>query len=451
MEKNEGPMESYPPEILDFAVYLGIDPEREEDLLWIAQECLSSELPAPWTEHTSSRGDVYFYNNETDESVVEHPLEAQYREIVHGEKRKRGEERHGSHGGWTEGGGAADLDDSERAVPIAHSEVVDMALYYDVDPAKETWLLKTVRESVLAPLPWMFKEVKDSSGDPYYYNTVTDESQREHPLDSFFRDLLATEREKAGNMKVNPDEAWQVFFSSNGTPYFHNFATGEEVRDAPDVLSAQYVKDQIRLDARSRITQLLGEARTAPATDGSAMQGDESRDDTAYSRDPYQGIADAEVQQMAQMLGLRPSDPKLIKFMRELDEKKREAEAGRSWTTEVYTDKKTDMAAPKMRPRPPPPSPHRLVFYSWWYEEGVKKYIELRYEMLPKVHATSRDCRCRLMQHARFRDAHLAQSPRPITGTLDAHDADVDAVVGDVAQSLPHLHLETIPALIQCQ
>ena len=66
------PMESYPAEVLDFAVYLGIDPQREEHMLWIAQECLGAELPAPWSEHTSSRGDVYFYNSETDESVVEH-------------------------------------------------------------------------------------------------------------------------------------------------------------------------------------------------------------------------------------------------------------------------------------------------------------------------------------------------------------------------------------------
>eukprot|EP00960_Hanusia_phi_P061328 764811-Hanusia_phi.AAC.6 len=65
-------------QVLDFAVYLGIDVEKEEDLVWIAgcqsmtsiceicdvmeERCLSEELPEPWTEHTSSRGDIYFYN-----------------------------------------------------------------------------------------------------------------------------------------------------------------------------------------------------------------------------------------------------------------------------------------------------------------------------------------------------------------------------------------------------
>jgi len=378
----------YAPEVLDFAVYLGIDPAREEHLLWIAEECLGAELPAPWSEHTSSRGDVYFYNSETDESVVEHPLEAQYRAMVEEEKRKVLTGAHDtaagdSHGGWSAGGGAADLDDSERAVPIAHSEVVDMALYLDVDPARETWLLQTVREAVLAPLPWMYQEVKDSSGDPYYYNTVTDDSQREHPLDSYFKDRLAAEREQAGDMTANPDEAWQVFFSSNGTPYFHNFATGEEVRDAPDGMSAQHVRDQIRIDAQSRVAQLLGKPRVSVGgLDESSIAADMTTDSHDLGDDPYEGIADSEVQEMAQMLGLRPSDPKLIKFMRELHEKKTQALASKTWTTEVYDENKVDLQPPKMRPKPPPPSPNRLVFFSWWYEEGVKKYIELRYDMV---------------------------------------------------------------------
>ena len=378
----------FAPEVLDFAVYLGIDPEREEDLLWIAHECLSAELPAPWSEHTSSRGDVYFYNAETDESVVEHPLEAQYRAMVEDEKRKRltgAQDRAAdSHGGWSEGGGAADLDDSESAVPIAHSEVVDMALYYDVDPAKETWLLQTVREAVLAPLPWMFSEVKDSSGDPYYYNSVTDDSQREHPLDKVFEQRIASERDafEQSQASATPDDAWQVFFSSNGSPYFHNFATGEEVRDAPDGMSAEHVRQQIRRDAASRQAQLLGKPRTAARDlEESSIGAEMSGDWQDMSNDPYEGIPDEEVQQMAEMLGLRPSDPKLIKFMRELHQKKTQALQGKTWTTEVYDENKVDMQPPKMRPPPKPPSPPRLVFFSWWYEEGVKKYIELRYDM----------------------------------------------------------------------
>lgn len=49
-------------QVLDLAVYLGIDPRDDAELLWIAEECLVAELPKGWSEHTSSRGDVYFYN-----------------------------------------------------------------------------------------------------------------------------------------------------------------------------------------------------------------------------------------------------------------------------------------------------------------------------------------------------------------------------------------------------
>ena len=38
-----------------------------------------------------------------------------------------------------------------------------------------------------------------------------------------------------------------------------------------------------------------------------------------------------------------------------------------------------------MRPRPAPPAPKRLIFFAWWFEEGVKKYMELRYDMEAKI------------------------------------------------------------------
>ena len=75
------------------AVYLGIDPREDADLLWIAEECLAAELPAGWSEHTSSRGDIYFYNSETDESTPKHPLEDHYRQVLEEEKIRKLEGR----------------------------------------------------------------------------------------------------------------------------------------------------------------------------------------------------------------------------------------------------------------------------------------------------------------------------------------------------------------------
>jgi len=167
-------------------------------------------------------------------------------------------------GGWSRTGATANLGHAQRVMPIAHTDVVEMAIYYDVDPVEETWLLQTVRQAVLAPLPRMYKEMKDSSGERYYYNTFTDESQRDHPLDDYFRQRIAVEREEV----ASADEAWevffwQVFFSDDGTPYFHNFATGEEFLEAPDGMSQQQVREQIRIDAQSRVVDLLSKPRRA--------------------------------------------------------------------------------------------------------------------------------------------------------------------------------------------
>ncbi len=42
---------TYRDEIIAYAQYLGMDPEQDEDLLWIAHLALTAPLPAGWTEH----------------------------------------------------------------------------------------------------------------------------------------------------------------------------------------------------------------------------------------------------------------------------------------------------------------------------------------------------------------------------------------------------------------
>ncbi len=52
--------------------------------------------------------------------------------------------------------------------------------------------------------------------------------------------------------------------------------------------------------------------------------------------DPYEGVDDAVIQEYAQLLGLRPSDEKLQKFVREMEERKKQSAETRKWTTEIY-------------------------------------------------------------------------------------------------------------------
>eukprot|EP00741_Cyanophora_paradoxa_P014312 tig00020780_g13803.t1 len=70
----------YEDEIVSFAVHtLGIDPELEPHLLSIAEEAYDAPLPAPWRQIDDGQGRLYFYNDETDVSQWEHPLDKHYR------------------------------------------------------------------------------------------------------------------------------------------------------------------------------------------------------------------------------------------------------------------------------------------------------------------------------------------------------------------------------------
>ena len=74
-------------EVLEFAEYLGIDLEKEQDLLWIAREGVVAPVPAPWKACTENGDDVFYFNFETGESIWDHPADERYRQLLE-EKRK---------------------------------------------------------------------------------------------------------------------------------------------------------------------------------------------------------------------------------------------------------------------------------------------------------------------------------------------------------------------------
>ncbi|XP_064490801.1 centrosomal protein of 164 kDa isoform X2 [Pseudopipra pipra] len=83
--------DSYVPdeqEIRNFAPIIGIDPEKEPELLWLARECLVAPLPPDWKPCQDTTGDVYYFNFATGQSMWEHPCDEQYRELVIREREK---------------------------------------------------------------------------------------------------------------------------------------------------------------------------------------------------------------------------------------------------------------------------------------------------------------------------------------------------------------------------
>ena len=63
------------------ALHLGLDVQSHPELLWIAGEAYDAPLPEYWTEHFDEEGNVYFFNQSTDDVSRDHPLDDYYREL----------------------------------------------------------------------------------------------------------------------------------------------------------------------------------------------------------------------------------------------------------------------------------------------------------------------------------------------------------------------------------
>jgi len=61
---------------------LGIDPLKEEDMRWIAEEAFNAPLPPGWSEHQDERGRLYFHNRATGKSEWRHPMFGVFKEVV---------------------------------------------------------------------------------------------------------------------------------------------------------------------------------------------------------------------------------------------------------------------------------------------------------------------------------------------------------------------------------
>lgn len=72
------------PTLYEYAEILGMDLERDADLLWIAEKGLRAPLPEQWKAcATAEDGEVFFFNVVTGESQWDHPLDEHYRQMYH--------------------------------------------------------------------------------------------------------------------------------------------------------------------------------------------------------------------------------------------------------------------------------------------------------------------------------------------------------------------------------
>nr|XP_054592108.1 centrosomal protein of 164 kDa isoform X2 [Nothobranchius furzeri] len=83
--------ENYSPstqEIHEYAREIGIDPNNEPELLWLAQQGMLAPLPPEWKPCQDVTGDIYYFNFSTGQSIWDHPCDEHYRSLVIQERER---------------------------------------------------------------------------------------------------------------------------------------------------------------------------------------------------------------------------------------------------------------------------------------------------------------------------------------------------------------------------
>eukprot|EP01012_Entosiphon_sulcatum_P011667 TRINITY_DN1715_c0_g1_i1.p1 TRINITY_DN1715_c0_g1~~TRINITY_DN1715_c0_g1_i1.p1 ORF type:complete len:876 (+),score=136.43 TRINITY_DN1715_c0_g1_i1:50-2677(+) len=85
------PEEEYEPseqEIAEYCEWLGMDPDSDKQLTWIAREALKAPLPTNWKICYTEDREVYYFNVRTGESIWDHPMDSYYKDLFRQEKEK---------------------------------------------------------------------------------------------------------------------------------------------------------------------------------------------------------------------------------------------------------------------------------------------------------------------------------------------------------------------------
>lgn len=162
-------------DLTEYGRSLGIDPEKDPDLMWLIKEAFGARLPSSWSEHTDPEGRVYFYNQVSHESSWSHPMDAIFRELIGIVKSTRAEIPEGSK--------------VKRAARVqAHLEVV----HGRATKALEGWSGPYVTED-----------------GAYYYHTVQNLSSWDNPVDEWANELLLRQQVLHRCLLVDPPDPTQ--------------------------------------------------------------------------------------------------------------------------------------------------------------------------------------------------------------------------------------------------
>jgi len=66
-----------------------MDPVQDADLMWIAEKGIGAPAPPPWIQCATASGEIYYFNQETNQAVWDHPLDEEFKKLYQEEKRKK--------------------------------------------------------------------------------------------------------------------------------------------------------------------------------------------------------------------------------------------------------------------------------------------------------------------------------------------------------------------------
>eukprot|EP00930_Biecheleria_cincta_P077721 TRINITY_DN65024_c0_g1_i1.p1 TRINITY_DN65024_c0_g1~~TRINITY_DN65024_c0_g1_i1.p1 ORF type:complete len:312 (-),score=72.06 TRINITY_DN65024_c0_g1_i1:137-1072(-) len=88
--EEEMPSEEPAQDLIDeYAQWLGMDLETDQDLLWIARAGLMEPCPENWKPCMTEEHGIFYFNFETGESIWDHPCDQQFRDLFKKEKAQR--------------------------------------------------------------------------------------------------------------------------------------------------------------------------------------------------------------------------------------------------------------------------------------------------------------------------------------------------------------------------
>jgi len=76
-------------EVYEFAEYLGMNVDQDQEFLWIAVEAMFAPLPRNWQEFENENGQIYYYNHSTKISQWEHPLDDYHKSLYRKQKEEK--------------------------------------------------------------------------------------------------------------------------------------------------------------------------------------------------------------------------------------------------------------------------------------------------------------------------------------------------------------------------